>query len=117
MIIFPGQGYFDLELLKKKYVKDFCYEYGLKDIFETVSQDTKNMFYAKYAQVIIVATEVAQYLEYSNKYKENNNILVGYSLGEISSLIANRRCRPASTGNRRCRPASTATRRCKTGVG
>ncbi len=88
MIIFPGQGYFDLELLKKKYVKDFCYEYGLKDIFETVSQDTKNMFYAKYAQVIIVATEVAQYLEYSNKYKENNNILVGYSLGEISSLIA-----------------------------
>lgn len=88
MIIFPGQGYFDLELLKRKYIKSFCFEYGLEDIFEAVSRDTKNIFYAKYAQVMIVATEIAQYLEYSKMYKENKDILVGYSLGEISSLIA-----------------------------
>ena len=37
---------------------------------------------------MIVATEIAQYLEYSKMYKENKDILVGYSLGEISSLIA-----------------------------
>ena len=44
MIIFPGQGYFDLELLKRKYIKSFCFEYGLEDIFEAVSRDTKNIF-------------------------------------------------------------------------
>lgn len=88
IIIFPGQGYFDLELLKRKYIKDFCYEYGLQDVFEAANRNKENIFDAKYAQVLIVATEIAQYLEYTKNDKENNNVLIGYSLGEISSLLA-----------------------------
>ncbi len=37
---------------------------------------------------MIVALEVAQYLEYSKIHNIDNNISIGYSLGEISSLIA-----------------------------
>ena len=87
-IIFPGQGYFDLELIKRDYFKSFCYNYGIDDIFEIVNENNDNIFNTRYAQVLIVAVEIAQYLEYSKIYNINNNILIGYSLGEISSLIA-----------------------------
>lgn len=88
IIIFPGQGYFDLELLNRDYLKNFCYEYGIDDIFEAVNKNNENISNTKYAQVLIVALEVAQYLEYSKIHNIDNNISIGYSLGEISSLIA-----------------------------
>lgn len=87
-IIFPGQGYFDLELLNRDYFKNFCYKYCINDIFEIVNKNNENIFNTKYAQVLIVAIEVAQYLEYSKTHIIDNNVLIGYSLGEISSLIA-----------------------------
>lgn len=88
IIIFPGQGYFDYEALNKEYVKEFCYKYEIDDIFNMVIQEKTNINNTRYAQVLIVAIELAQFFEYIKKNKEEENILVGYSLGEISALIA-----------------------------
>ena len=88
IIIFPGQGYFDVELLNKKYVEEFCYKYEIDDIFELVRKDKNNIHITKYAQVLIVAVEVAQFLEYCKKNNCEDDILIGYSLGEVSSLIS-----------------------------
>lgn len=88
IIIFPGQGYLDCEELKKDYVREFCNEHKLNDILQCVLDNSELLKNNKYSQLLIVAISVAQFLKFSSL--EDDYIFVGFSLGEISSLIASK---------------------------
>ncbi len=88
IIIFPGQGYQNIEMLDST-TQEFCIKYNLYTELNEVLKDHKKIFNTKYAQPLIVATQLAEFLEYRKKEKKDTKyIFVGFSLGEITALIA-----------------------------
>lgn len=88
VIVFPGQGFQSMKMLNT-YVQQFCLEHGLYEILNDVLKDNKKLFQTKYAQPLIVATQLAEYERYKKvNGKDKEPIFVGFSLGEITALIA-----------------------------
>ena len=88
VIVFPGQGFQSMKMLNT-YVQQYCLEHGLYEILNDVLKDNKKLFQTKYAQPLIVAIQLAEYERYKKvNGKDKEPIFVGFSLGEITALIA-----------------------------
>ena len=88
IIIFPGQGFQNMKMLTSE-VQEFCLKNGMGDILNEVLTDEKKLFDTEYAQPLIIATQLVE----ANKYKklqekDTEYIYAGFSLGEITALIA-----------------------------
>lgn len=88
ILIFPGQGYQNKKMLNL-YVINYCIENGLYTILDDVLNDDSKLFDTKYAQPLIVATQLAESQRYVQSLNpEDEVIYMGFSLGEITALIA-----------------------------
>ncbi len=88
IIVFPGQGYQHINMLTSD-VQSFCFNHNLGFLVNEVLRDNSKLFDTKYAQPLIVATQLVE----CNKYKstqpnDTEYIYAGFSLGEITALIA-----------------------------
>lgn len=90
IIIFPGQGYQSMEMLNSD-VQQYCNRNGLYEIVNEVLKDNRKLFDTQYAQPLIIATQLAEYEKYRKANGEDNDtIFLGFSLGEITALIASK---------------------------
>lgn len=88
ILIFPGQGFQNIDMLSSE-VQQFCLENGLYNLLNEVLKDNSKIFDTKYAQPLIVATQLAECKKYmKNLEDEDEVIFAGLSLGEITALIA-----------------------------
>ncbi len=88
IIIFPGQGYQNMGMLTSE-VQQFCNQNGLYTVVDEVLRDNSKLFDTQYAQPLIVATQLAEYERYKRSMgEEKDTIFLGFSLGEITALIA-----------------------------
>lgn len=88
IIIFPGQGFQNIKMLTSE-VQEFCLKHHLGDLLSEVLKDNSKLFDTEYAQPLIIATQLVE----ASKYKElqadtTEYIYAGFSLGEITALIA-----------------------------
>lgn len=89
IIIFPGQGYQNKEMLLPTDVQNFCLNHHIGDLLNSFLEDNARIKDTKYAQSLIIATQLAEL----NRYKQTQSpdteyVYCGFSLGEITALIA-----------------------------
>lgn len=90
VIVFPGQGYQSMEMLNSD-VQQYCNQNGLYEIVDEVLRDNRKLFDTKYAQPLIIATQLAEYEKYKRVNGEDKDtVFLGFSLGEITALIASK---------------------------
>lgn len=88
IIIFPGQGFQNKEMLTTE-VQEFCLKNNLGDLLNEVLKDERKLFDTKYAQPLIIATQLVEASKYKElQEKDTEYIYAGFSLGEITALIA-----------------------------
>ena len=88
IIIFPGQGFQNMKMLTSE-VQEFCLKNGMGDILNEVLKDETKLFDTEYAQPLIIATQLVEADKYKKlQEKDTEYIYAGFSLGEITALIA-----------------------------
>lgn len=88
IVLFPGQGYQNINMLTND-VQNFCFNHNLGFLVNEVLKDNSKLFDTKYAQPLIVATQLVEYNKYKSTQPDDTEyIYAGFSLGEITALIA-----------------------------